>query len=49
MAKDDNEEVGPVVMSPINSRVKVKYSLVDISKFQLGSSNVFIGSMLNVL
>jgi len=49
MAKDDNEEVGPVVLSPINSCVMVKYSLVGISKFQLGFSNVFIGLMLNVL
>jgi hypothetical protein len=49
MAKDDNEEVGPVVLSPINSRAKVKYFLIGISKFQLGSSNVFIRSMLNVL
>jgi hypothetical protein len=49
MTKDDNEEVGPMVLSPVNNRAKVKYSLVSISKLQLHSSNVFIGSMLNVL
>lgn len=49
MTKDDNEEVGPMVLSLVNSRAKVKYSLVSISKLQLGSSNVLIRLILNVL
>jgi hypothetical protein len=38
-----------MVLSHVNNHVKVKYSLENISKFQLGSSNVLMGLMLNVL
>jgi hypothetical protein len=33
MIKVDNEEVGSVVLSLVNSHAKVKYFLVGISKF----------------
>ncbi len=44
-----HQEVRPMVLSHVNSHVKVKYSLGNISKFQLGSNNVLMGLMLNVL